>query len=69
MEYTTPQISPPCGCLFTRLRPSPAAANWARFSESDISQAASFSSVSAPEDGRTPLESLNPEACCKQVKF
>ncbi len=41
--------------LFTGVRPSSAAATSARSSESDISQAESFSSVSAPEDGRTPL--------------
>ena len=42
--------------LFTGVRPSSAAATWARSSVWDIGEFASFSSVSAPEDGRTPLK-------------
>ncbi len=43
------------GYPFIGVRPSSAAATPARSIASDISQAASFSSVSAPEHGRTPL--------------
>src|SRR6266496_5626474 len=48
--------------LFTGVRPSSAAATSARSSQSDISQAGSFSSVSAPEDGRTPLNTYSESA-------
>ncbi len=49
------KLSPRGTYLITRVRPSSAAANPPPSSVSDISQVASFSSVSAPEDGRTPL--------------
>ena len=42
----------------TGVRPSSAAANSARSSVSDISQAGTCSSVAAPEDGRTPLNTF-----------
>ncbi len=60
-------VAPPFGrtpdeeYLFTGVRPSSAAAISARSSASGVSVDACCSSVSAPEDGRTPLKTYRVE--------
>ena len=58
----TSSLSPTVGYLYSGVRPSSAAATWACSSGSDCPNATGSPCVSAPEDGRTPLNTYRGNA-------